>query len=381
MQFSGKDEPKSQEIIRIKELNKPYRHRIVDGPKQVLTVFYPSIDADGKPKKFIITVPSWRDSIFDSLAKIDEKIQKTKIYDRMGRNDASEKAAKMIRSQLSPTTTFQCLVIDKKDDVPVVRRAEYKTTVNKELVRLESERVVDTHGNRDETKLRYGLLWMLIMEITKIESKKDSNLPANFNTEYKTMVLSELYNACFGQVPSYLLNKPISIDLAAKALVVHPAVGKPVPFPVIEWGMMTEAEWSAIVNCELDLASLVKPMTQAEAIERLEKNPLQINAVDDKGNFLLPDWQQIRDEMSKQNLRLPINDSPVSELPAHTDTPPAPQVEAPVAYTVPDDIPFPDDEPADAPNVDFNWGANAKSDPAATLWPATDTSKKSEWPV
>jgi hypothetical protein len=104
MQFSGKDEPKSQEIIRIKELNKPYRHRIVDGPKQVLTVFYPSIDADGKPKKFIITVPSWRDSIFDSLAKIDEKIQKTKIYDRMGRNDASEKAAKMIRSQLSPTT-------------------------------------------------------------------------------------------------------------------------------------------------------------------------------------------------------------------------------------------------------------------------------------
>jgi hypothetical protein len=291
-----------QDIVRVSEMNVPYWHRIVDGPRKVNSVFYPTLDEEGKNKTVVITVKSWENSVLAPLARIDREIQKKHIYDRLGSTVEAHEATKKVRSTLDPNSSYHCFILDKKDPVPLVHHAEYKYSVYDKIKKIEEEPFVDENGNRNEGMLRYGLLALLWLEITRSEKSESK-------TEYSVKVMEKYCEKFMGRIPTRFLGKPDrykqTIDSDLGILIIHTKLKDEV-IRVLEAGIMTQEELNAIVNYGFVLDDLIVPMTEDEALEKLQAYPLKLDATDDKGQFRLPDWKEIKEVLATKHLALPV---------------------------------------------------------------------------
>jgi len=292
----------AMEVVRIKEYGKPYRHKIIDGPVKVHTVFYPTQGDEGKIRTMAVTVSDPFKNLFSPIIDMDRAIKKKEVLARTGDKDQANK----VRSSLSPNTTYHCLVLDKADEVPVVKHAEYPFSAYKQFTDLEnSPAIINDRGDKDESKLRYGLMFMLWFEIMRLE--KGTSKDIRFNTEYKVNVMERLLGEWENQVPSHWLNPQNwqEIDEAKKQIVIHTPT-KVYPINVVELEMFTEEEFQAIVNYPHSLAELVVPMTDDEALEKLQSYPIMLDARDQSGNFYLPHWETLREALEGHHDDLPF---------------------------------------------------------------------------
>lgn len=315
--MGNRDEKTSswEDIVRIAELDRPYRHKVVDGPFPVYSIFY-TTKREGRITRSVINVPGYRDHILSKLAEIDIEIKAQKIYARIPSREEASEEIKKIRSDFNPTMKYHCLILDRADAIPVIRRAEYPSSVRRDMLRLEGDRITDEYGNKDETRLRYGLLFMLWFEITKV--KKDPSKGEKYtNIEYKTAVLEE---ACpfKGQIPSHYLGASIDIDPEKDQVMITPKAGVEQILNPIEAGYFTAEQWSAVKNYEHGIGELVEPMSYGEALEKLMKEPILLDAMDDKGNFIYPAYQEILAEVKKRGLDFSflITGDPMTSLPS-----------------------------------------------------------------
>lgn len=291
----------AMEIIRVKEYGKPYRHKIVDGPVKVNTVFYPTQGEDGKVRTMAVTVKDPFRNIFSPIIDLDRSIKKKEVLTRTG--DLVQ--ANKVRSSFSPNTTYHCLILDKADEIPSVKHAEYPYSVYKYMTDLEAMRAVNQRGEKDESKLRYGLFFMLWFEISRLE--KGISKDIRYNTEYKVHVMERLLGEWENQTPAHLLNPANWQEINEKdqQIIIHTPT-KDYPISVVEYGMFTEEEFQAVVVYPNSLADLVIPMTDDEALEKLNSYPVMLDARDQAGNFYLPDWKTMVEHLEEHKDELPF---------------------------------------------------------------------------
>jgi len=120
-------------------------------------------------------------------------------------------------------------------------------------------------------------------------------------------VMERLLGEWENQVPSHWLNPQNwqEIDEAKKQIVIHTPT-KVYPINVVELEMFTEEEFQAIVNYPHSLAELVVPMTDDEALEKLQSYPIMLDARDQSGNFYLPHWETLREALEGHHDDLPF---------------------------------------------------------------------------
>lgn len=291
----------SMDVIRIKEYGKPYRLKIIDGPVKVHTVFYPTQGDEGKVRTMAVTVKDPFQNVFAPLINMDRAIKKKEVLERTGDTTQANK----VRSSLSPNTTYHCLVLDKADEVPIIKHAEFPYSVYKQIGDLEATRaIINERGDKDESKLRYGLLFMLWFEIQRVE--KGTSKEQKYNTDYKVHVMERLLGEWENQVPSHLLNPKNwqEINEAKRQIIIHTPT-KDYPMDVVDLEMFTEDEFQAIVNYPHSLSELVIPMTDDEALEKLRDYPIMLNARDQQGAFYLPNWETMRAHLEEHKDELP----------------------------------------------------------------------------
>jgi len=301
-EIGKKDNSISMEIIRIKENDKPYRHKIIDGPKQVHTVFYPTVGDDGKTVKMAIPVPDPWKNVFAPLANADVAIKKSAIYKRSGQTQEAMDAAKKVKSEFSTSSTYHCLILDKMDEVPVVKHAEYKYSVYRKILELEKSPAVDDRGNKDEAYLRYGLLFMIWLEIMR--GRKGESKVEQYDTEYTVKVLEKFLGNWENKIPSYLLRASQAVN--EDGTITLSTGTKSLKMDVVKYGMLTEEEFQAILNFPSNLEELVVPFTHEQTLEKLQAYPIKLDATDEKGNFLLPEWQEIKEQLESKGFDLPL---------------------------------------------------------------------------
>lgn len=323
------DYTSAPDVVRIKEYNKPYWHKPIDGPKMVHTVFYPTMGDEGKVRTMAVTVRDPFKNTFSPIIDMDRSIKKKEVLARGG--DVA--TANKVRSSLSANTTYHCLILDKKDDVPVVKHAEYPYSVYKKLVDSERQFAIDEKGNQDESKLRYGLLFMNWYEITRIE--KGTSKDKQYNTDYTVTVMTKYVGVWENRVKAALLHKDCwqEINEAKKEIIVHTAT-KDYPFPVVEMGMMSELEFQAMINYEHQLSDLIIPMTDEQAIEKLQSYPIMLDARDSSGNYYLPNWEEMKEHLQDMD-----------DLPFVLSSAPKKMISAPANSVFDDDEDLPDELP------------------------------------
>jgi len=72
------------EVVRISELDINYWHKVIDGPRKVWSVYYPSVNADGEQRKFVLTIKDFDSNPFNVIAKMHKEMHKKEILDRLG---------------------------------------------------------------------------------------------------------------------------------------------------------------------------------------------------------------------------------------------------------------------------------------------------------
>ena len=289
------------DIIRVSEMDKPYLHKIIDGPTRVKTIFYPILKMDEETKKMkqairVVTVDDYNNNIFSLFAKKEEEITKQKMRDA---GEDPDKIKKW-RSSLRSTTTFHCLVLDREDSVPVLRRAEYKKTVYDKMIEIFSK------ADAINTKaLKHGLPWMLWLDIRRVA--KDASKPADNkhpqNITYSVEV-DKSVDEFKGKVPKawYDGDYPIEIDAKEdRIIVITPDKKQAIPAKKI----FSKEQWLAIINYKYNLADLAKPMDAGEAMDKVVEDPFYLEARDRNGNLMFPYAKEILAEMKKEGLALP----------------------------------------------------------------------------
>ena len=232
-------------------------HRVLFGPVVVNTVFWPSLQRseDGEIKSVTKSarVPD-RGSIFEGLAAMDRKIQ---------RASGSERP----KSQLDKSTKYNYLVVDVDKEPMRVSIAQYPKSVKDRLVEIEEKRDTD-----DPTKLRYGLIWMYNIYITK---DVDPNQQKQFGTEYSAE--PDPKNPWLGQVPADWLKGDFN-KLVADEYVDLKEV-------------FTDDLYRALEEADIDLESEGIPDSEEVIIERLQAFPIDLNGTSfgDKPAFIRPD--------------------------------------------------------------------------------------------
>jgi len=276
---------------RVRPSDGPNIHRILFGPVQIQTVFYPTREVDRetgelKSTKHAIVVPR-SGSIFDELAAMDKRIKFA-----LGEKNPD--------STFTPNQSFLYLVFNRAEAESIVRVGEYKYSVVKQFI--EKEEAVST---KDKTKLMYGPIfsWDAI-----IDKKVDPSKPKKFGVKYEVSVNPE---ACplMGQIPIEWLS------LSIKEFFAH--VERDVVF--------TDEEVEAIQSCEIDLHSVAKARSSEEILELLQKFPIDLNANTPEGKLVFPAPKEflLRLEELSINYLLPSTIEP-STIEPSTKTLPAP---------------------------------------------------------
>ena len=232
-------------------------HRVLFGPVVVHTVFWPSQqrdDATGEIKTVTKSAKvADRGSIFDGIAALDRKIQRATGVDKP-------------RSQLDKNTKFNYLVIDVDKEPLKVGIAQYPKGVKDALVELEEKRDTD-----DATKLRYGLIWMYNVIITK---DVDPNKERRYGTDYA--VEPDPKNPWLGQVPADWLKADFDTIVEGGYIDLKE--------------VFSEEMMAALEEAEIDLEAEGVPDSEEVIMERLQAFPIDLNATRfDKPAFARPD--------------------------------------------------------------------------------------------
>lgn len=329
MKQLGTSDPQTSsysDVVRVQELNKPYILKFLDGPVKVYSVFYPYIADDGTTKTAMYTVENWDANPLGVFAKIDLDLQKEEVIKRFGTatGEEAQKAIKALRSQFTPTGSNHYLGLDKSDVVPIVRRIQVGNTVRTELTRIENQAFSNPMGQVDETKLHYGLAFMLWFDIRKVLRDPKGKEVMN-NIIYSTKVVED-FCKFKGHFEPQILSADINVE-ADKVVLKMMSGNLELPLAqMVEWGMFTEDEYSAVVNYDHGIKELTAPMTRDEIMEKLVQNPVALNAKDKNGKFLYPSWEQIAEKATKMKLELPFTTS--AALPAHEEKPDLPEQSA-----------------------------------------------------
>ena len=302
-----RDEMDYGDIIRIKEFDKPYQLKIIDGPKQSHSIFYPSLNETGQPMFVMLTVRDRYNNPLTPLADLHKKIVATHIYEKKGRNEESHKEVKAIRTVFFPDSRFHALCLNKFDTVPAVRRVEFPWTIYDSLMRIEQEKFVDKDGNTNEGLLRYGLLFMLWVEMKKVykfPNKKDKMIEY-MNTTYDVRVLENEAKDFIGKIPSSFLKGSISIE--DNIIVIKIGADKKKIDPV-KLNMFTSEQWAAVLNFEKGIDDFIKPMSDEAIIEKLNKYPLIVNATRD-GKEMIPYYEELLTAAKEKSLEYQLEKS------------------------------------------------------------------------
>lgn len=356
-------------IIRIRDYDRPYRLKILDGPYPQRSIFYKTKaqnDAgEEEVRTAVITVSSHKENVLSPLVKIHKETLINNIYERLGNSQEAADKAKKVSSSFEPRTSYHCLVLDKADSVPTVRRAEFPWSVRSELLRLEGESNTDEQGNKDETTLRYGLMIMLWYEITRIykNPEKKDILPVMTNTAYRVSVLEEFSKRFSGKIPKVW--QSADIQAQDNILTIKPkGSDEEIKMDVIKYGLFTEDGWSAVKAYEPSLEELVQPMTNEEAMEKLRNEPILLDATNKDGTFIYPSWKDLLKVIEERNIDFPLLvqsttaiSSPVPEAlpekkveePVKVEEPPVAEAPAPEATEPPLDTPESESESEEKP--------------------------------
>lgn len=303
-------------IVRIQKLDKPYILKFLQGPETVNSVFYPYVDAQNKIKTAMYTTESKAQNPLGVFASIDKEIQKEEIVKRLGEtSDEAKKAIANIRSAFDPNITNHYLGLDKDDPVPIVRRIEVKWTVTTEVRRLTKMEYTSPMGKVDKAKLHYGptfLLWFDVRKILKDVSRSETMT----NTAYSVRVVEDFCN--FKGMFNTEVNSFKVFPQETK--IVFQGLANTIELPVeklVEMGAFTEDEYAAMINYEFGIKELTRPMTHDEIMEKLQQNPIVLNAMDKNNKLKYPSWEQIAEKATKMKLELPFTTS--AALPAHEE--------------------------------------------------------------
>jgi len=153
---------------------------------------------------------------------------------------------------------------------PTVRIYDYPWTVMDQLKSLQS-----TVSKKRLGYLEYGLIFMFDVYLSK---EVDKTKTSQYGTDYKTMPITDTLPAIKGkQIPLAWLDW-------------NPESGRPCPWSYADY--FTEDELSAIQEYDKDLEAVCKQDTAEEIAEKLNKNPLFLNAKimfgDRKGQAMFP---------------------------------------------------------------------------------------------
>jgi len=242
------------DVVRIDETDKKYVHKIIAGPRQYQSIFYPSFSKDGK--EIILTVPP--NELFKRMQKIDEEIHKNE---------------EKYRSPFAPTTTYRALILDKADSVPIVKLAEYKYSIAQHFGDLERAPYMDDTGATVQNKLQNGLKfmwWAVITKKRKDESKKESWN----NVEYIVQAHPTIKKPFSGKIPIEVLSANVKMNENGLDLVT-PSKTWNIPYNEI----FTQLEWEAIQNCEYDIVELTAPLPDDAVMEKLHEYPINFMGI------------------------------------------------------------------------------------------------------
>jgi hypothetical protein len=248
----------------------PNIHRILYGPIKVGTVWYPTLIWDEEKDEFVQSMRAFRPpetgSPLDALASLEKVTRK-------------KKGEENPRSSLDPTKRWNYLVFNlESEEYPKIEVAEYPWSVFDELCRIEKE-----EDRKDNSKLRYGLLFMLDMIVTKnIDPKK----PRQFGTSYKVEV--DPSNTLAGKIPKSWWGHSAS-ELVEKGIDIERF------FP--------DEMWDAIQEADIDLQAETKTDSLEEIKSLLEEFPLYLGATNPDGSYRFPGIE----DLAKQAERLGIN--------------------------------------------------------------------------
>lgn len=294
MKEIGKKDPidtSFSKLITIKELNKPYVHKIIDGPSKFLTCYYPTIK-DNKPTWALFNPKDYNNNAFSRLAEIHEAIVRAKMI----ASGKTEEEAGKFYSALRPQAMHHCLILDKSDSVPVIQHAAYKLDVKRQMFKIWKTTAINSTQH-----LKNGLSWMVWLDIRKKlkdESKSDK-LP--FNIEYNVQV-EEVAETYKNKVPVDLFNLPMMVDSEKNQIIIKSPVEN---FEVPAKDVFSELEWSAIVNYEHSLDDLIQPTPDAQVQEKLNATPLYIAGQNAQGKDFVILWKEVLDEATRRKIALP----------------------------------------------------------------------------
>jgi len=260
-------------------------HRVLFGPVVVNTTFWPSKQQqdDGELKEITraVKVPD-RGSIFEGIAALDRKIQRASGVERP-------------KSQLDANTKYCYLVIDLNKEPLRVSIASYPKSVKDALIEIEEKRDTD-----DATCLRYGLVWMYNMIISK---DVDPSQARQFGTEYT--VEPDPKNPWLGQVPADWLKADFNQLVEDKMIDLTE--------------VFTPEMLKAIEEAEIDLEAEGVPDPEEKILEQLAQYPIDLNATRfDKPAFPNPEIMMKELEVLKIPFLAPGEGAP--QLPATTAT-------------------------------------------------------------
>lgn len=242
--------------------NESWKLRILGNPHLGYKAWIPyqalNRDNELETRWHTIMVPK-EGSIIHKFANADQRIQMA--------NTNLEASKCTSRAEPDGVRFFLCF--DRRDEKPIVRRLQTNWTVFRAI-----ESLLDMESEEKPGYLEHGLIFMYDLFVGK--RTKDPDRRADYtNTEYYVKPLSATYNR-FAQV----------VPIAA-ARDRNSEARKKVMENLLKWEVFTQAELDAIKNSKIDLAKDVEPKTDAEILEILRKNPIYINARNNKDKALV----------------------------------------------------------------------------------------------
>lgn len=256
-------------------------HRILFGPIVVSTVFWPSLqrDDDGEVKSVTKSakVPD-RGSLFDGIAALDRKIQRATGVDKP-------------KSQLDKSTKFNYLVIDVDKEPMRVSIAQYPKTVKDALIEIEEKRDTD-----DGTKLRYGLIWMYNVIISKdVDPTKERRYGTDYSAE------PDPKNPWLGQVPADWLKADFNTLVEEGYIDLNE--------------VFSSEMLQALEEADIDLEAEGIPDSEEIILERLAAFPIDLNGESfGKPSFIRPELMAA--ELRELELPFINQNAPTTPTPA-----------------------------------------------------------------
>lgn len=230
--------------------------RFIQGPQKIKTIFFPTV-IEQEEKGVKVFKPSFRALNFLEKSPLIESIQEAEMTVRQGLGDESD-------ISFSEKLNWFYLAINKnKGETIKVKPIKVPTTIKKFLTEIESK--LDL---QDPEYLLNGPFYLYDVLITKtVEPGK----PARYGTKYTGAIYGN--NKFSGMIPQEFLRK------SADELIQE----------IGGWDkIFSEDEINAIEDCNINLEDVLKPNTELEIKEILQKYPINLLGRNSDGALIYP---------------------------------------------------------------------------------------------